>query len=333
MSKNVLGHSQDPCQDMAHKSFVRPPPAAIGEQVQQSSHIDVPVSISTPMPLLPFSHSPATLPHRVSMGSPSSSFDSPALRSSSIPPCEPRRMKNTPKGPTYLRRSLLAQMEESEEQLAQSKSELHYNQAPSSGIDLSSSESAREANLRRLVLKRKINITDTTRSTSPQQQTTECSTADQPPTLHPGNSGHTDPSTLPLSPSTSPVHKSVPASSSVVFPKQNETQSASELAACFITETIQAITSTSVCKPPPSERTSKPMSRPSTSTRRALAPPSPPAFDLAAKHEELLQNIAQSKLLMAELATAKTKQEKDRILELLRQKTRYVLSDHFWRSF
>ncbi|KAF8155945.1 hypothetical protein B0H34DRAFT_620000, partial [Crassisporium funariophilum] len=52
-------------------------------------------------------------------------------------------------------------------------------------------------------------------------------------------------------------------------------------------------------------------------------------LELAAKHKRLEQHINESKALMAQLSQAKTKQEKDSILKVMRTKSRCVFSHPF----
>jgi len=74
-----------------------------------------------------------------------------------------------------------------------------------------------------------------------------------------------------------------------------------KLAVSFITETIQAI---------------KPPSKPSAAAAMKL--------ELLTRQQQLEKEIAESKLLMARLTSAQTKQEKDEILQAMRERTRCV---------
>ncbi|KAJ7255793.1 hypothetical protein B0H12DRAFT_976296, partial [Mycena haematopus] len=73
-----------------------------------------------------------------------------------------------------------------------------------------------------------------------------------------------------------------------------------DLAVSFITETIQTL---------------------------AGLPPPPPHVQaaLAAKQRRLEQQIAESKTLMAQLTNARSKQEKDRIIAVMRERSRCVV--------
>jgi hypothetical protein len=91
-------------------------------------------------------------------------------------------------------------------------------------------------------------------------------------------------------------------------PTETANLSVNDLAASFIAETIQAVdtTSSQVQAPVP------------------LAPMDPKT-QLAARQRRLEHHIAESKILMAQLEKARTKQEKDHILAVLRERSRWVL--------
>ncbi|KAJ7211139.1 hypothetical protein GGX14DRAFT_449149 [Mycena pura] len=248
----------------------------------------------------------ATSPPPALDGSGSSSR---STQPSTTPPLEPRAMKNAPKGPSFVKRSLVARQKELEERIARGKLELgltgittdtSHVPAPSpvatdhgEGIEDAASM---EDNLRRLVLKSQKNKLKPTASESsvlPSASTPSSSTAES--------------ATVPP---TQPEPLSGPTVSVSAF-------SFDDLAVSFITETIQNLLPGSVVAPPP-----PPISKPATpvpSTNSNLKQ------ELAEKQRRLQQQIAESKTLMAQLAAARSKQEKDRILAMMREKSRYVL--------
>ncbi|KAJ6562607.1 hypothetical protein B0H19DRAFT_888642, partial [Mycena capillaripes] len=77
-----------------------------------------------------------------------------------------------------------------------------------------------------------------------------------------------------------------------------------DLAVSFITETIQTLMPGASAFPPP--------------------PPPTSTAALAAKQRRLEEHIAESKTLMAQLTGARSKQEKERILAVMRERSRYV---------
>ncbi|KAG5650599.1 hypothetical protein H0H81_011700 [Sphagnurus paluster] len=247
-----------------------------------------------------------------------------ALSLPATPPLEPRAMKNTPKGPSYTRRSLIARQKVLEERITQSRMELGLVTAsrtpvtvkdPSIPIIASpvsadastnddSEKQATEEHLRSLVLRSQRNKVKSHISTP------------------------TDPSpTSPLS--RSPV---LPPSTMLSPPSATSSQSLSldDLAVSFITETIETLKTspsaapkpiiapiplhavvTAVPAPAPAPR----LTRTDTSTTLTTT-----KFELAAKQKVLEAQIAESKVLMAKLAAARTKQERESILALMRER-------------
>ncbi|KAJ7104402.1 hypothetical protein B0H15DRAFT_23822 [Mycena belliarum] len=210
-----------------------------------------------------------------------------------VPPLEPRAMKNAPKGPSFVKRSLVARHKELEERIARGKLELGLKTdlpatAPHTPPPASPSEpvtaASMEDNLRRLVLKSQKNKLISAVSVSTASDSTASSSA-----------------------VASPV--SAPASTPTAF-------SLDELAVSFITETIQ----TALSAPPPPPAT-------------ARKPPMSVKQELAAKQKRLEAHIAESKTLMAQLTGARSKQEKDRILGVMRERGRYVPTLFWFLSF
>lgn len=236
------------------------------------------------------------------------------------PPLEPRAMKNAPKAPSYQKRSLLARKKELEERIARSRMELGLESpvvadsppitvAPSDhlvGNHDGAEKHAMEERLRSLVL---------------QSQRSKLKAGAPSPTLL-----TTVSSTSPSSLSTSSGAASLSSSSSstgAATPAPTASVAATsfsfdDLAISFIEETIQTCHSSpqiSSAVPVPISK-SKPLSHVNSITK----------LELAAKQKRLEQEIAETKILMAKLTRARTKQEKDGILVEMREKSWCVSS-------
>ncbi|KAF7318821.1 Fecal droplet protein [Mycena chlorophos] len=216
-------------------------------------------------------------------------IDDARTSASMTPPLEPRAMKNAPKGPTFVKRSLLARQKELEERIAKGKLEL---EAKGIAIEVAPPVPAQDAaamedNLRQLVLK---------------SQKSRLRAAKQDPPAPP-----TTTSSASSSHSTTPVPVTPAPASPIVAVAAF---SFDALAESFITETIQNLMpGATVLPPPPPPVVAKPPSL---------------KEELAAKQRRLEEHIAETKLLMAQLSAAKTKPEKDRILGIMREKTRLM---------
>ncbi|PCH35110.1 hypothetical protein WOLCODRAFT_27644 [Wolfiporia cocos MD-104 SS10] len=92
------------------------------------------------------------------------------------------------------------------------------------------------------------------------------------------------------------------------------TMSLDELAISFITETIQTVNT----PPPPAAKPTPPPEKMSQAAEKML---------LAAKQKRLEQHIAESKMLMAKLGTARSKEERESILSTLRERRRAMEED------
>ncbi|THG99466.1 hypothetical protein EW026_g2895 [Hermanssonia centrifuga] len=97
-----------------------------------------------------------SLPARIASPSgPPSTVPTPSVRSTistpTPPPSEPRAMKNAPKGPTYVKRALLARQKELEEKIAKSKEHLATHSSGTATPDSTGevSEGASEESVRR----------------------------------------------------------------------------------------------------------------------------------------------------------------------------------------
>ncbi|KAH7923079.1 hypothetical protein BV22DRAFT_1130921 [Leucogyrophana mollusca] len=252
--------------------------------------------------------SPITSPSAVSKPSPPTRI-----------PSEPRAFKTPPVGPSFAKRSLIARQRELEESITRSKSALGISYSPPPVASASSSSNsghalpatsesiidkvAMESNLRRLVLeskKKKLNLsTSTSSSATPLQSPT--STVFLVANSTNGNASHPPlPSTV--SPSTST------SSSSDITPQPPgplpALNSLEDLAVSFITETIETI------KPPVLK----------TVTSNAK-------LELTLKQQRLEQYISESKALMARLVQARNKEEKENILNAMRECSRIMELD------
>ena len=235
-------------------------------------------------------------------------------------PSEPRAMKNPPTEPSYVKR-LQSRQKELEERIAKGKLELERTLAnkdsgetphpPTSVTPMSrkasptteqasspATKQAMEDSLRALVLQSQRARTKTAVPNLP--------TNKQMPAVPP-----TEPQSQQIAVSSPPLDlRNSP------FPSLSVTShsfSLEDLAVSFITQTIETL---------------KPQTQDS-----ALPPPPPPRVgvktELAAKQKRLEQQIAESKELMAQFAEARTKQERDSIMALLKEKSRCVPS-HAW---
>lgn len=226
-------------------------------------------------------------------------------------PSEPRAMKNIPKGP----RSLLTRAKELEERLARSKVEIPRSaeketvtfKAPITNSSDASSKSsvdkqAVEENLRRLVLQsRKLKAGPTVSKAATQTGVDVQEPSVQQPALA-TMSQHAI--ATPMHALTSTASKDMP----VVPPSLPESAASTsasysmdDLAVSFINDAVQAVGSSAGSK------------KTSTSVVK---------MELAAKQKMLEDHISETKTLMAQLNSASTKAEKDRILVVLRERGR-----------
>ncbi|KAJ7244061.1 hypothetical protein C8J57DRAFT_1365349 [Mycena rebaudengoi] len=264
--------------------------------------IDAPPPLQQPPPawaslLTSTSTPPPSLP-------PSSSVSPRSSDLQSTPPLEPRAMKNAPKGPSFTKRTLVARHKDLEERIARGKMELGLKSLgaettpsptpptlevpPPAPADTAETSALMEDNLRRLVLK--------------SQKTKARAVA---------TASSNGASSVPPAPA--PSSQTVTAAASGGF-------SFDDLAVSFITETIQTLQpgSLALAPPPPPPLPPKPVSATQTNNNASLKQ------QLAAKQARLEQHIAESKTLMAQLTAARTKQEKDRLLVVMRERSRMM---------
>jgi hypothetical protein len=263
------------------------------------------LSITTAMIPSPSKPSPDS---SVPLATPPPSTVSPTLTATPpLAPSEPRAMKNAPKGPSYAKRSLLARHKDLEERIARSKMELGLLRTesplpmdnpsslptppPSEATHPAVDKLAMEERLRSLVLQSQRNKMKAAASVS---STTSPDPSPSSPALL-----STSSSTSTLSHASS---ESFPVPTSTIT---SHSFSLDDLAVSFITETIQTYKATP--QPP----------KPSAAAVK---------LELAAKQKRLEQHIAESKILMAKLTQARTKQEKDAILAVMRERSRCVRS-------
>ncbi|EIN08211.1 hypothetical protein PUNSTDRAFT_143867 [Punctularia strigosozonata HHB-11173 SS5] len=215
----------------------------------------------------------------------------PPSTSSHTPPSAPRAMKNIPKGPTFLRR-----MMQTEQATGGGIPSPSPDTSTPSSIVPSTTADARahmEDNLRRLVLESKKARLLQTQTASPPglRPTNEESAAEQPLT-----------------------------EADTKLPSELSANSMDILATTFISETIQTLQKPGMSGAMNDPRQGSPaakstLPRPSSALTSELS-------ELANKQKQLEQHIAETKQLMAQLGAARTKEEKDKILAVLRQRSR-----------
>ncbi|KIM46771.1 hypothetical protein M413DRAFT_23128 [Hebeloma cylindrosporum] len=266
--------------------------------------------------------SPTPTPVR-SSGSSSTSSTTPI-------PSEPKAMKNAPTQPSFTKRALIARQKELEEKIAKSKLELAATTAksgvksgdvtppatmsqppgiavaPSPAMDLGEKQ-AMEDRLRKLVLQsQKARSRAKVEASAPTAQTTSAVpaiTAAAPPLPPPP----------PPPPQQQPQQNSIQqaTSSSATVSMSSHSFSLEDMAVSFITQTIETIKS----KPVPAP-TALSAVKPTTSSSNVRLE------ELAAKHKRLEEHISESKALMAKLSLARSKEEKDGIMKVMREKSR-----------
>jgi len=268
-----------------------------------------PLTISIPRPArppLPPTAPSSKTPLPMSLNSPPPLESAPA-RSPTPAPGGSSEVSEIRNGPDGVRRSLQARQKELEERIARTKLELSKVSNPVEppppgvataveptslalpAIDAEANEVAVEERLRRLVLESK-----RAKAMKPVANG-KAGTPDTRP-ASPIPAGDRPITPLPASKSTSPAPSVV---SGIHTPRSHTTLE--ELAVSFITEAIQTVNPHSV---KPSPHTTK--------------------LEMAAKQQWLEQQIAESKLLMAKLSSAQTKQERDAILVVMREQSRCV---------
>ena len=244
-------------------------------------------------------------------------------------PSEPKAMKNAPTEPSFQKRALMARQKELEEKIAKSKLELAAATAKSGvksraatpptttsqlpavvapvltpAMDLGEKQ-AMEDRLRKLVLQsQKARGRGKVEALAP--AATAAAASVMPTTTTP----------VPLPPQqqqnwTQQAHSSSSAPATVSI--SSHSFSLEDMAVSFITQTIETIKSKPFAAPPPA---AKPMN-------------SNVRFELAAKHKRLEEHILESKALMAKLSQARSKEEKDGIMKVMREKSRCVFFSPF----
>jgi hypothetical protein len=239
-------------------------------------------------------------------------------------PSEPKAMKNAPTEPSFQKRALMARQKELEEKIAKSKLELAAATAKSGvksgaatpptttslpptavapvltpAMDLGEKQ-AMEDRLRKLVLQsQKARGRGKVEALAPTATTAAASVVPRVTTP------------VPLPPQqqqnwTQQAPSSSSASATVSI--SSHSFSLEDMAVSFITQTIETIKSKPFAPPPPA---AKPMN-------------SNVRFELAAKHKRLEEHILESKALMAKLSQARSKEEKDGIMKVMREKSRCV---------
>ncbi|PBK67428.1 hypothetical protein ARMSODRAFT_959006 [Armillaria solidipes] len=244
---------------------------------------------------------------------PSSNLGSPAASASPTPPpSEPRAMKNAPKGPSFVFRSMAVKQKELEERIARERKSIGVGKMdaqpatpPPPVSEQVIDNMAMEEKLRQLVLasqrkKLKSTLTPSVEVSAP------------PVAPQPLEDVSMEPAAVVTPPPTA-LLPSVSGSSEAASPVSDRVLD--DLAVSFITETIQTL------KMPRERPIATSQYRPSTTQATAAKQ------ELAAKQRRLEQQIAESRTLMAKLSLARTKQEKDVIMKLLRETSRAAEDD------
>ncbi|KAF9476960.1 hypothetical protein BDN70DRAFT_934620 [Pholiota conissans] len=307
------------------------PKASLPSQTMAYQNRPAPPHIATPQP------KPAPVPSKLSSSDvpldtppssaatapPTSASTSSSLSSSSSTPVpsEPKAMKNAPTEPSYTKRALMARQKELEEKIAKSKMELAASAAASKtgtpvaptapapappqpvkpAMDLGEKQ-AMEDRLRKLVLQ----------SRKPAQVQAQPS-AGAPSNTYASASARATPLSLTTE---LPQPQAAAAAAEKVTkvepppppPPKSSTVSVSahsfsleDMAVSFITQTIETMKSQPTSVPDPAPPAVSAASRAGPDVRS----------ELAAKQKRLEEHITESKLLMAKLSLAKTKEEKD----------------------
>ncbi|KAF8962577.1 hypothetical protein BDZ97DRAFT_1759184 [Flammula alnicola] len=248
---------------------------------------------AAPLPKAPLPQlSPELLPAPPTSASSTSSSTTPV-------PSEPKAMKNAPTEPSYTKRALIARQKELAEKIAKTKMELAAAAAAGkSGTTAVSAQprpappvkpsmdlgekQAMEDRLRKLVLQ----------SRKPPVKAE--STAPSDPLARPPVSISHD----------EKINTTISSTVSV----SAHGFSLEDMAVSFITQTIETMKSQPSPVPDPAPPSVKPMSN--------------AKLELAAKQKRLEDHIFESKSLMAQLTGARTKEEKDNILKIMREKSR-----------
>ncbi|KAK0495943.1 hypothetical protein EDD18DRAFT_1168037 [Armillaria luteobubalina] len=277
--------------------------------VTSSTSIHSPIPPTTPSIATHLSESIHNLPTPV----PTSNLGSPAASASPTPPpSEPRAMKNAPKGPSFVFRSMAVKQKELEERIARERKSIGVGKMddlpavpPPPVSEQVIDNMAMEEKLRQLVLasqrkKLKSTLTPSIEVSAP------------PVAPGPLEDVSMEPAVVVTPPPTA-LLPSVSRSSEAASPVSD--RALDDLAISFITETIQTL------KTPRERPIATPQYRPSATQATAAKQ------ELAAKQRRLEQQIAESRTLMAKLSLARTKQEKDVIMKLLRETSRAAEDD------
>jgi len=252
---------------------------------------------------------------------PAQSSSSPSTASTTPIPSEPKAMKNAPTEPSYTKRALMARQKELEEKIAKSKLELAAAAATATAKSGGVSESATptittsqppaatlrpsmdlgekqamEDRLRKLVLQ-----SQKARGRGKVEATTTAPATFPPPQQQQNG-----------------VQQTLGSSATVSI--SSHSFSLEDMAVSFITQTIDTI------KSQPAKASPSPVV--SSAVVGTAKPPPPPTsnpnvrLELAAKQKRLEDHILESKTLMAKLSQARSKEEKDGIMKVIREKSR-----------
>ncbi|KAH9478616.1 hypothetical protein JR316_0009073 [Psilocybe cubensis] len=309
----------------------QPPP-----QAQQAVHVAKPQHVQAPVLHQPRPQHPATIltmSTSASVSVPSiSATHSPSMSASSTSstvPSEPKAMKNAPTEPSFTKRALIARQKELEEKIARSKLELaaasrttstptstQLSQQISQSASIKSSvdqddKQAREDKLRQLVMQSQRSKAKPVTKIAP--------TSDPPVSVKPS-----PPPAPPIQHEKQPTittTATATTSHNISVSTQSENDfTLEDLAVSFITQTIATVKSQSASVK------AAPVAASAPSVPAPSIKPSPSyshvKSDLAAKQKRLEDHILETKNLMHRLSLCRSKEEKDVILKIMREKER-----------
>lgn len=237
------------------------------------------------------------------------------------PPSEPRAMKNAPKGPSYVKRSLMARQRELEGKIARSREDLATRTASRSGTSTPTIEAHSEDTYFTRILDTKLGPPLV--PTPPAQAVSDLATDKSAESLAKEEKlrrlvlnskrpkmevGSLAVHATTITSYTVEGRHSLETRSNVASELTQSAHSLEDLAVSFITETIQSMSPAQVVPPPePTAPSPVPM------TEKEI---------LVAKEHLLQKHIADTKALIAKLGAATSKDEKKRLMKEMKESTR-----------
>lgn len=244
----------------------------------------------------------------VAPGPSPSPSNSSGLSTHTPPPSEPRAMKNAPKGPSYVKRSLLARQKELEEKIARSKEEIAARSGtttPASHL----SEAAVEDSVN--IHSIKTTITASSIHVVESDSQVQMATVAAPELEGPATAMAKEDNLRRLVLDSKRVKVVTgPMNEHSEADRPTHNTNLNDLAVSFIAESIQTVS--------PTAHPVQSSSMPATPTQARMSEKA----ILAAKQRLLEKHIADTKLLMARLGTATSKQEKSQIVKEMKESTR-----------